>query len=108
MRFEPDGTFDAPTDSCAQRQCKWSADAEQVFIRWGNDGVHWVTPSKHQAEAGNVLKGKREDGEKCSAKFIRKVVSDADLDFYEVLGVDEDTSAKDIKKKYRDLAKLYQ
>ena len=30
VRFEPDGTFDAPTDSCAQRQCKWSADTEQV------------------------------------------------------------------------------
>jgi len=48
VRFEPDGTFDSPTESCAHRQCKWSADSEQVYIRWGNDGVHWVKPSMNQ------------------------------------------------------------
>jgi len=109
VRFEPDGTFDAPTDSCAQRQCKWSADEEQVYIRWGSDGVHWVTPTKPgQAVVGNILKGKREDGEKCSGTFLKKVVADTELDFYEVLGLeDEDATGKEIKKKYRDLAKLY-
>lgn len=91
MRFEPDGTFDAPTGSCQQRQCKWSADAEQVYIVWGSDGVHTVKPTnpKLGAQEGNGLSGKREDGEKCSATFIRKVVNDEDMDFYEVLGVDE-------------------
>jgi len=37
------------------------------------------------------LAGKREDGEKCSASFIRKVVNDEDMDYYEVLAVDEVT-----------------
>lgn len=69
--------------------------------------MHWVKPTMPSAKEGNVLKGKREDGEKCSAKFVKKVVSDEDLDFYEVLGVDEDATGKEIKKAYRDLAKLY-
>jgi len=107
VRFEPDGTFDAPTDSCAQRQCKWSADSKQVYIMWGQDGVHWVSPTKPEATEGNILNGKREDGERCSAKYIRKVVADEDLDFYEVLGLDEDCTGKEIKKSYRDLAKIY-
>ena len=34
----------------------------------------------------NMLKGKREDGERCEAAFLRKELSDEDLDFYEVLG----------------------
>ena len=29
------------------------------------------------------------------------------MDFYEVLGVDEDADGKAVKKAYRDLAKLY-
>jgi hypothetical protein len=93
VRFEPDGTFDAPTGSCQQRQCKWSADAEQVYIQWGSDGVHTVKPTnaKLGAKEGNGLAGKREDGEKCSASFIRKVVNDEDMDYYEVLAVDEVT-----------------
>lgn len=107
VRFEPDGTFDAPTSSCSRRECKWSADEEQVYIQWGGDGVHWVKPDMPAPKEGNKLKGKREDGEKCSATFIKKVVSDQDLDFYEVLGVDEDATSKQIKKAYRDLAKMY-
>ena len=107
MRFEPDGTFDAPTDSCAQRQCKWSADENQVYIRWGHDGVHYVKPNKNEPVEGNTMRGKREDGEKCEARFLRKEVSDEDLDFYEVLGVDEDADQKEIKKAYRKLAVLY-
>lgn len=107
VRFEPDGTFDAPTDSCAQRQCRWSADENQVYIKWGRDGVHWVKPTKMEASKGNMLKGKREDGERCEASFIKKELSDEDLDFYEVLGVDEDADAREIKKAYRKLAILY-
>jgi DnaJ-domain-containing protein 1 len=79
-----------------------------VYIQWGNDGIHWVNPSMNQAKEGNKLSGKREDGQKCSATFIKKVVADEDMDFYEILGVDEDDSSKEIKKAYRDLAKLYQ
>lgn len=107
VRFEPDGTFDAPTDSCAQRQCKWSADDNQVYIRWGSDGVHFVQPIQNEPVAGNKLKGKREDGQRCEASFVKKEVNDEDLDFYEVLGVDEDADARDIKKAYRKLAILY-
>lgn len=107
VRFEPDGTFDAPTDSCAGRQCKWSADANQIYIKWGRDGVHTVKPVKMAAVEGNTLRGKREDGQPCDAKFLRKEIDDEDLDFYEVLGVDEDADAKDIKKAYRKLAILY-
>lgn len=111
VKFEADGTFDAPTDSCAQRQCKWSADKEKVYIRWGSDGVHWVTPSSHEAKEGNRLTGKREDGQSVRAEFIRRAINDEDLDFYELLGVDEDMDEKAvgraIKKAYRDLAKKY-
>jgi DnaJ-class molecular chaperone len=111
VKFEADGTFDAPTDSCAQRQCKWSADAEKVYIRWGSDGVHWVQPSSNEPKEGNKLTGKREDGQKCSATFLKKEMNDEDLDFYEVLGVEEDMDekmiGKAIKKSYRDLAKKY-
>jgi DnaJ-class molecular chaperone len=107
VRFEPDGTFDAPTDSCAQRQCKWSADENQIYIQWGSDGIHWVNPSKPEPKEGTKLTGKRQDGQKCSATFIKKVVSDEDMDFYEILGVDEDDTSKVIKKAYRDLAKIY-
>lgn len=67
-----------------------------------------MTPSSNQPKEGNKLSGKREDGQKCSGTFIKKVVADEDMDFYEILGVDEDDSGKVIKKAYRDLAKLYQ
>jgi len=107
VRFEADGTFDAPTDSCAQRQCKWSADDNQVYIRWGSDGVHFVKPTKDEPVAGNMLKGKREDGERCEASFIKKELADEDLDFYEVLGLDEDAEGKEIKKAFRKLAIKY-
>ena len=94
VKFEADGTFDAPTDSCAQRQCKWSADKEKVYIRWGSDGVHWVTPSSHEAKEGNKLTGRREDGQSVRADFLRRTINDEDLDFYELLGVDEDMDEK--------------
>lgn len=107
VRFEPDGTFDAPTHSCAGRQCKWSADDNQIYIRWSSDGVHFVKPTKMEAVEGNMLKGKREDGERCEAKFLRVNLADEDMDFYEILGVDEDSDAKAIKKAFRKLAILY-
>lgn len=108
VRFGADGRFEAPTPDCERGQCRWSADAKTVYVRWGDAGLHKIRPNKFEASADTVLSGKRvADGERCTAKFLAKDERDEDLDLYEVLGVDDEADQKDIKKAYRKLSLKY-
>lgn len=110
VKFDRDGNFDAPTPECEHRRCKWSADATQVYIQWGQAGLHTVVPDTMAPVEGNNLVGKRvQDGDRCSAAYVGKEVNDEDLDFYEVLGVaeEDEENPKAIKKAFRRLSLLY-
>lgn len=108
VRFGADGRFEAPTPDCERGGCRWTTDAKTVYIRWGDAGLHKMKANKMAAEPDTVLSGKRvSDNEKCSAKFLSKDERDEDLDLYEVLGVDDEADAKDIKKAYRKLSLKY-
>ena len=45
-----------------------------------------------------------EDGDKALASYVGKEMRDEDYDFYDILGVEDDSAQKDIKKAYRKLA----
>ncbi len=43
------------------------------------------------------MRGKRDrDGEACFAKFVRKIEEDAEVDLYELLGVDEEATTQQV------------
>merc|ERR1719401_2183579 len=80
VKFEKDGTFDAPTRDCQSGQCKWSAPkAGKVYILWGEAGLHELdiqgaipTEADQSKMKGLQMKGRRvNDGERCSAAFHR-------------------------------------
>ena len=59
------------------------------------------------AEKGTILKGYRKrDRDKCVAKFVSKTEFEEPKDLYEILDVDPDATEKEIKKRFRYLAKL--
>ena len=108
VRFGADGRFEAPTPDCEQGACRWSTDEQYIYIRWGQAGLHKMKPTKMEAAEETKLKGKRvQDGEKCQASFVSKDERDEDLDLYEVLGLDDECEAKEIKKNYRRLSLKY-
>ena len=111
IRFDPDGTFDAPTPDCQQhgkRACKWSTDDQTVYIQWGEAGLHKVKPTAMEPKEGTHLRGTRvKDREKCDAAFVRKEERDEDIDMYEVLGITDEATSAEVKKAYRRLSLKY-
>lgn len=120
VKFDKDGSFDAPTHECQRGQCKWSAPGEdRVYILWGDAGLHTLKvvgdmppdasdPSKLK---GLVLKGKRnKDSERCEAQFVRVYdfeAVDLDKDLYDILGLDDHADDAALKKQYRKLSIKY-
>lgn len=115
VKFNKDGTFEAPTQDCQQGQCMWSASKGKVYILWGEAGLHELevqgeSPATQdpKAMAGLRLAGRRtSDGERCSATFQRVFDHEAaelDKDLYEILGLPDDADEADIKKVYRKLS----
>eukprot|EP00924_Labyrinthula_sp_SR-Ha-C_P014272 augustus_masked-scaffold_20-processed-gene-0.9-mRNA-1 protein AED:0.07 eAED:0.07 QI:0/-1/0/1/-1/1/1/0/499 len=99
VKFNADGVFWAPTGDCESGKCFWRVANNQIFIQWGNEGLHTVI------KKGNNLQGIRFDGEKISASFVRKEETEAVEDLYVVLGVDVDATDNEIKKRYRKLSR---
>jgi hypothetical protein len=107
VKFAADGIFEAPTDDCKSyaEACRWAANDGKLYIMWGQSGLHVLKASAMEAVASTALKGKRhKDKDPCSATFVGKDESAQEVDFYEVLGVDNDATEKDIKKAFRTLS----
>jgi DnaJ-class molecular chaperone len=129
--FEADGTFRAPTEECEGGGCRWSANKGNIYIVWGDAGLHTLKASALEAERGTTLDGERNsDGDKCSAEFIGKVSAkksrqqkqrqqqalpaaeeeeeeEDDVDLYAELGLDEEATDREIKKAFRKLSVKY-
>lgn len=108
VTFEADGTFNAPSRECEPRgACRWSAGGrkKRIYILWGEAGLHVLQPSSMVAAKGNTLTGKRlKDKDKCFATFVSKGEIVEEPDLYEILGVDQDATDKEIKKQFRKLS----
>merc|ERR1740129_266372 len=118
VKFEKDGTFDAPTEDCMGSICKWAAKDNKVYILWGEAGVHELdivgsAPAEQDQKAmqGMKMRGRRlSDGERCSAAFVRVFDHEAaalEKDLYEILGLADDADEAEIKKVYRKLSIKY-
>lgn len=118
VKFQKDGSFEAPTQECQHGGCKWSATKSKIYILWGEAGVHELGLDGPLPEDQNLekLKGVRmrgirhSDHEKCFATFQRVFDHEAaelDKDLYEVLGLPDDAEDADIKKVYRKLSIKY-
>lgn len=107
--FHADGRFEAPSAECAQENmCKWTANDGKIYILWGEAGLHVLRAQVNDATAGNVLRGTREmDGDDCEARFVSRDASAVEMDPYEVLGVDQEASERDVKRAYRKLSVKY-
>ena len=116
VKFEVNGKFTAPDTPCEAGRCSWRADAKKVYIEWGSRqrgdaGLHVVKASEMKPEKGTFLEGKRKhDGDKCHAEFVSKDEIDEEMEefyLYNILGVDEDATEKQIKKAYHKLSLKY-
>lgn len=105
VTFKETGLFEAPTQDCEEGRCKWSASDSQVFLQWGDAGMHVARTQLAEAREGNTLWGDRHDGESFSASFRSK--GDVTANHYDVLGLAQDCSEQEIKQAYRKLSKLY-
>lgn len=117
VKFEADGSFKAQDRQCQMGLCKWSANKGRVHVIWGDAGHHKLQV-KGMAKGKDALPepekttmvGKRlADGARISASFISKDADslDLDVDFYAVLGVDDEATERQIKKAYRRLSLKY-
>ena len=103
VEFSCDGSFSAPTPDCESGRCSWWADEHNVHIDWGDAGRHTLRQTRGRAERGATLEGQRvANRDACDARWIRS--EECPEDWYAVLGVEEDASAQDIKKRYRRLS----
>lgn len=118
VKFNRDGTFEAPTRECQGDSCKWSANKGKVFILWGEAGLHELTFDREIPEdqdpnalAGLRISGRRlSDNDKCHATFQRVFDFEAaqlEKDLYGDLGLPDDAEEADIKKAYRKLSVKY-
>lgn len=137
VTFHADGRFTAPEPNCQDGGCTWRAvkgwsGASNVDIDWKGAGMHTVQLS----HGGKKMAGKRFDGDRCSAVFVKKlpveqakaVVKDLscaeegmpqeacgtsydkehdDYDPYGIMGVDADAPEGVIKKAFRKLSVKY-
>jgi DnaJ-class molecular chaperone len=109
VKFQPNGLFEAPTDDCQAyaEACRWAAPAgrNKLYIMWGNSGLHVLKATRMEAGPKTTLRGKRKsDKDPCSAKYVGKEEIAEEVDFYEVLGVDNDATQREIKKAFRTLS----
>jgi len=118
VKFDKDGSFDAPTRDCQQGRCLWSAENGQVYVLWGEAGLHsmkiqgTVPTEQNVAQMqGMQMKGRRaSDNKQVKAVFQRVYDADAaflDKDLYEALGLPDDAEEADVKKAYRKLSIKY-
>lgn len=134
VKFQKDGEFEAPTQSCQiPGRCRWAAyyhnGKPKIFIKWGADGLHvmdiegeFPTTQTPESLMSVELVGYRAKDNKiesrnkvpCSAQFDKIVDHTAfkdSIDLYDVLGLGEkdadEVSASDIKKAYRKLSLTY-
>merc|ERR1719271_1463763 len=115
VKFQKDGSFEAPTQDCQMGACEWAAYDGKVYILWGESGLHVLEPTQMVKDQNldklkqTMLKGKRKrDGDKVTATFTKIFDFEAFLvekDLYGILGVDEDAEEGEIKKMYRKLSK---
>jgi hypothetical protein len=107
VKFECDGSFSAPTPECEGGGCTWSGAGDAIRIDCGDAGRHTLRrrggASAGPAGRGARLEGQRDrDGDACTAVWVKN--EDCPADWYEVLGVAAEASARDIKKRYKKLA----
>ncbi|CAD7923425.1 unnamed protein product [Amoebophrya sp. A120] len=136
VKFNKDGSFEAPTQSCMMPgQCRWAAyehqGAQKIFIMWGGDGLHTMRvhgdmPKTQDPDAlmsielvGHRALDNREPSsrkERASAVFDKVFDHSAfkdSQDLYELLGLHEkhergeEISPAEIKKAYRKLSLAY-
>jgi len=118
VKFEKDGSFEAPTRDCQGGQCKWSAKNGKVYVLWGEAGLHELdivgeVPAEQDQNKmqGLKMRGRRKaDGERCHASFQRVHDHEAaalEKDLYEILGLPDDADEANIKKVYRKLSIKY-
>lgn len=111
VKFEKDGSFDAPTPDCSRGQCKWAANKGKVFILWGEAGVHELQIEGGAGGQGKKMSGFRvQDRDKCSATFVKifdHEAAELDKDLYDILGLQDDADEAQIKKVYRKLSVKY-
>uniref|UniRef100_A0A7S0FKB9 J domain-containing protein n=1 Tax=Pyrodinium bahamense TaxID=73915 RepID=A0A7S0FKB9_9DINO len=124
VRFERDGSFNAPTPDCQAGMCLWSAARGKVYINWGDMGVFEVhvegsLPRQQSAAQmrGLRMSGRRvRDNKECEASFIRifddgrEVAQEGEpgeRDPYGALGLTDEADDADIKKAYRKLSVKY-
>merc|ERR1719271_1198266 len=115
VKFQKDGTFEAPTQDCMMGACEWAAYDGKVYILWGESGLHVLEPSQVVQDQDLdklkqvLLKGRRKrDNDKITATFTKIFDFEAYLvekDLYGTLGLTEDAEENEIKRQYRKLSK---
>jgi len=117
IKFQKDGTFEAPTQECVHMGlCEWAAYDGKVYVMWGDAGLHILEPTEKGIKDQSLdklkkttLKGKRRsDGDPVKATFVKVFDFEAFLvekDLYGILGVSEEADDGEIKRAYRKLSK---
>lgn len=116
VQFQADGNFEAPTDECMARECRWSASGDKVYVNFGSMGIYKLDvygsfpTAQEAAQLRRVtLDGRRmSDGGACDAHFVKILpTEEVDSNLYDVLGLPDDAEEADVKKAYRKLSVKY-